>query len=180
MGERRDILTDRIIDYLQTHGLAGLSLRPLAKKAGTSARLLVYHFGSREKLLETVIGEIVVRMQTSFTRTMNETKGNADALTQFWLWITDPANLGSARLLFELQILAAQNPKDYGRYVKGNSESWLALIEAALPPGPDRRGLATLAMAVLDGLLLETIASGDSRRATKALKLFQDMLKQLH
>jgi hypothetical protein len=45
-----------------------------------------------------------------------------------------------------LQILAAQDHKTYGRYLKRNSLNWLELVQAALKPshrgGSNRAGLA--------------------------------------
>ena len=41
--------------YALEYGIAGLSLRPLAKAAGTSDRMLLYHFGSKEKLLAELL-----------------------------------------------------------------------------------------------------------------------------
>jgi len=48
MKERKQELIEAIIAYLLAHGLADLSLRPLAAKSGTSSRLLIYHFESKE------------------------------------------------------------------------------------------------------------------------------------
>ncbi|MDE2280697.1 MAG: TetR family transcriptional regulator, partial [Xanthomonadaceae bacterium] len=47
MPPRKDALIEPIVGYLLEHGLANLSLRPLATAIGTSARLLVYHFESK-------------------------------------------------------------------------------------------------------------------------------------
>ena len=51
MQNRKDELIESLIAYLLENGLADLSLRPLAAGTGTSARLLIYHFGSKEDLL---------------------------------------------------------------------------------------------------------------------------------
>ena len=49
--ERRQELLESVVEYVLKNGLTGLSLRPLANGVGTSARMLLYHFESREKLL---------------------------------------------------------------------------------------------------------------------------------
>src|SRR5258706_10044550 len=67
MTERRDELLRRSRDYLLAHGVADLSLRPLAAAIGTSARLLVYHFGSKEALVTAVLDDVRHRFQASFT-----------------------------------------------------------------------------------------------------------------
>ena len=55
MQTRKEILTDELVAYLLEHGLSDLSLRPLADALGTSARLLIYHFESKEGLLTEVL-----------------------------------------------------------------------------------------------------------------------------
>jgi hypothetical protein len=81
------------------------------------------------------------------------------------------------RLLFEVQALALQNPAAYARYLKGTSSSWLELIEGSLPPGKSNRAIATLCAAVIDGLLLEYLSTGDLRRTTKALDHFATLMR---
>ena len=79
-------------------------------------------------------------------------------------------------MLFEVQTLALQNPDVYAHLLEGNSLSWLALIENALPATPDRRAKATLCAAVIDGLLLEFLNTGDLQRTSEALALFGSLL----
>jgi AcrR family transcriptional regulator len=174
MSERRDELIEKSLDYFLEHGVAGLSLRPLAGAIGTSARLLVYHFGSKDGLIQAVMDEVRARIQKSFAATAAQSaRGSAHGVMRaFWAWITRPANVRPLRLLFEVQVLALQNPRVYARYLQGTSSSWLDLIEESLPPSKDRRVVATLCAAVIDGLLLEYLATGDRRRTTDALALF--------
>ena len=49
--ERPGELRNAIVHYLIKHGLNGLSLRPLAKALGCTPRVLLYHFGSKEKMV---------------------------------------------------------------------------------------------------------------------------------
>jgi hypothetical protein len=98
-------------------------------------------------------------------------------MKRFWAWIIHPANLPTMRLLFEVQALALQNPAVYARYLEGTSSSWLELIESSLPPSKSNRAKATLCAAVIDGLLLEYLSTGDRRRTTGALDLFSELIQ---
>ncbi len=173
--DRKSELRDKALDYCLAHGLSELSLRPLALQIGSSARLLIYHFGSRDGLIAAVMEEAHRRVQTSFGEMMGGA-GGRDVLGRFWQWTTDPRNSPYLRLVFEVQVLAMQNPGAYARYLQGTSSSWLALIETALPPSADRRARATLCAAVIDGLLLEFLSTGDGRRTRNALDIFGSML----
>lgn len=57
----RDALLEGATDYVLEHGLIGLSLRPLAAALGTSDRMLIYHFGSKDALVLAVIESITER-----------------------------------------------------------------------------------------------------------------------
>jgi len=177
MPDRRDEILSKALDYLLDHGVADLSLRPLAAKAGTSARLLVYHFGSKEGLLTAAMDALRGRIQASFGDIAAAPKAGADdPLAGFWAWASNPEHLRYLRLLYEVQVLALQRPKEFGPYLDRTSQSWLALVQAAIPAARRDAALATLCVAVIDGLVLELLSTGDRRRTTRAVELFRRMI----
>jgi len=173
--ERKDELRDKALEYFLEHGVADLSLRPLAEQIGTSARLLIYHFTSKDGLITAVMDEVRLRMQQSFGALMRDGK-QGDLSRKYWNWATDPQNSPYVRLLFEVQVLALHNPVAYAPYLEGTSSSWLDIVESALPPSPQRRALATLRVAVIDGLIMEFLSTGDLKRTTEALDIFESSL----
>jgi len=62
-GVREDLL-DRATDHVLAHGLIGLSLRPLAAAIGTSDRMLIYHFGTRDALVSDIVATAGARATT--------------------------------------------------------------------------------------------------------------------
>ena len=60
MNRREDLLQE-VTDYVLSEGLIGLTLRPLAEAIGTSDRMLIYHFGSRDALVTDVVAETTRR-----------------------------------------------------------------------------------------------------------------------
>jgi AcrR family transcriptional regulator len=179
MNERRDELIAKSLDYFLEHGVAGLSLRPLAQKIGTSARMVVYHFGSKDDLITAVMDEVRARIQKLFAGALmdSRTKPSGRVIQTFWAWMIKPSNVRYLRLLLEVQVLAMQNPARYARYLERTSSSWLEIVEASLPPSRDNRIVATLCTAVIDGLLLEYLSTGDDQRTTKALDFFSGLMK---
>lgn len=174
MMPRKQELVAAAIGYLADRGIADLSLRPLAAATGTSARLLIYHFGSKERLLAEVLTALQSRLRDSFSEVLAARaagQGEAPIMT-FWKWATAKRNFASLKLLYELQILAAQNPRSYARYLKRNSRDWIELVQTALPPEERSAALATLLVAVFDGLFLELMSTGDRKRTTAALDEF--------
>src|ERR671923_1646642 len=58
-GERRrEELLTAVVDHVLEQGVADFSLRRAARAAGTSHRILGYHFGSADELLREVLAEI--------------------------------------------------------------------------------------------------------------------------
>ncbi|MES2047168.1 MAG: TetR/AcrR family transcriptional regulator [Pseudomonadota bacterium] len=174
---RRNELRDNALNYFLEHGLAELSLRPLAEHIGTSARLLIYHFDSKEKLITAVMEEARSRVQQSVMAMMHAAQGEA-SMESFWGWVTDKENIRYVRLLFEVQVLALQNPAIYAQFLSDTSSSWLEVIEYGIPESADRRTIATLCGAVIDGLVLDYMNTGDLDRTTAALKFFVALLSQ--
>ena len=51
----RDRLLTAVSEYVASHGLSDFSLREVAAAIGTSHRMLLYHFGSKELLLVEIV-----------------------------------------------------------------------------------------------------------------------------
>jgi AcrR family transcriptional regulator len=138
--------------------------------------MLLHYFGSKEALIAEIMEQVHVELQSTFRGLLGrpEKRAGRHFLFDFWETLSTKRNRPSLRLLFEVQTLALQNPKRYRRYLTGTSASWRGLIEKALPPGTGRAASATLYTAIIDGLLLELLATGDLRRTSQALRLFAD------
>jgi len=176
-SERREDLLDASIEYLLEHGVADLSLRPLAAKVGSKARLLVYHFGSKEALVTDAMIVVRDRVQQNFAALVKNDQGRkpSQMMRAFWNWAISREHERYLRLFFEVHGLALQKPKRYGRYLEGAVTSWVEMMASVLPSKllpSTRRALATLAVSTVVGLLMDYLASGDKRRTSDALDQF--------
>lgn len=173
MKTRKEILVDELVGYLLEHGLSDLSLRPLAEALGTSARLLIYHFESKEGLLAEVLDSMQTSLRQSFSSMVEQRAGRSERpLKLFWDWAIADENYPYLKLLYELQILAVQNPAVYGQYLQRNALTWSALIGTALPEAERTPAMVTLVGAVFDGLFLELMSTGGRKRTTQAILQF--------
>src|SRR6266568_8474793 len=75
---RRAELLDACYGYVLTHGLAGLSLRPLAAATGTSPRVLLYLFGSKDQLLRELLTRARREQVTLMAAALDEAADAAD------------------------------------------------------------------------------------------------------
>jgi AcrR family transcriptional regulator len=172
MQTRKAELLSAAAEYLAENGVADLSLRPMAAAIGTSARLLIFHFGSKERLVQEAMAEVQHRLQTSFVSMIDAGPRRVAPLKRFWHWATRPENLPYVRLLYEVQIIAIQNPEAYGVYLRQSSMDWLGLAVQAMSASARTTTMATLCIAVFDGLFLELLSTGDHARLTRALDRF--------
>jgi len=133
----------------------------------------MFHFNSKEGLLQEVLAELHARVVSSLRAMHTESAANQGALLErFWEWATSKKNLPLLRLLYETQIVALLNPAEYGRYLKDISTDWQAVAFETLAPPVQTEAMATLCVAVFDGLFLELMATGERARLTRALKEF--------
>jgi AcrR family transcriptional regulator len=162
---RADVLT-RAADYVLERGLAGLSLRPLAKALGTSPRMLLYDFGSKEQLIQDVLAEIRRREESLL-------EAEVRTLEDVWAWIAAPEREPFLRLFFEVYV-GGLGSGDAAPLV----QDWLDFLRERWRP-PVNEATATLMVAVVRGLLLDLLATGDRERTDAALRRFADSLSFL-
>lgn len=181
--EIRARLRERAVDYVMQHGFAAVSLRPMAKKLGTNARMLVYHFGSREALMREVLMAIrkredaVIRGWFQQHQKRKTPPNLAEFLRWYWQRMGAPEARPIALLIFELYALALRNPAAYPGVMSDPIAYWRGLSQRA-----GRRGRAdaeaTLLLAATRGLLLDVTASGDRVRVSKALRLLANFVER--
>ncbi len=180
---RRDELLEKIVDALLAQGVSDLSLRPLAQQVGSSARLLIYHFESKEKLLSEALERVRERIQEELRKlAANERpRTTEDFLLMFWRWATAKPNQGYFRLLYEVDGLVLQGREKFSEaFPDRGIETWLRLLEEiAAEPAHGRSGSrahATFVHATLNGLLQDFLATGDRKRTTEALQVLIGVL----
>lgn len=81
--DRRDELLDQVTDHVLRHGLIGLTLRPVAAAIGTSDRMLIYHFTSRDALVSAVVARASERA-TDAVGALPRARGVRAAVNALW------------------------------------------------------------------------------------------------
>jgi AcrR family transcriptional regulator len=172
----REALLARAIWHFAEHGVGDTSLRALAEAIGTSHRMLIYHFGSREGLLAAVVDVVEQGARDTLARMVEEARDDPDpfeAGMRFWHTVTDEA-LIYGPLLFELSshaMLGLPHAVELrGRLVT----TWLdALVEMWGVRGvaePDARRQARIDLAVARGLLHDLLLTGDREGVDAAMR----------
>jgi AcrR family transcriptional regulator len=173
----RQRLLDAVVAYFEAEGLADQSLRRIAEAIGTSHRMLLYHFGSKDGLLLAVVRAVEARTKERLTDLSQDIAGDTDGLIRrMWSYLSDPALGDFERLFFALYGRALQGDEAIRPLLDNDIEHWLdANVAVTAPlgvPAEVARTHARLGLAVTRGLLLDLLATGDRDGAESALEAF--------
>ena len=179
--ESHDRLLAAAMDHVAQHGVGDLSLRGLAAALGTSHRMLIYHFGSREGLLIEVIRAVEAQQRAALaTMLLDEDAPPAETMRRMWKRVADPALWPNERLFFEVYAQALQGSPHALPLLDGIVDLWvqpLARIGVAQGvPEAQARAEARLGVAVVRGLLLDLLATGERVAVDAAMERYIEAL----
>ena len=169
----RDRLLDAAIAHVAAHGLHDLSLRELAAAIGTSHRMLIYHFGSKDGLLRAIVEAVEDQQREFFARFVGDLSiPPVQAALAFWRRVADPRLGNNVRLFFEVYGQALQGRLGTEGFLTRIVDDWVEpMTEYGVSRGVPRetaRADARLGVAVTRGLLLDLVATGDQASVDEA------------
>jgi AcrR family transcriptional regulator len=166
--ERRRELLNALVQEFAGRGIGDRSLRDIAEAVGTSHRMLLHHFGSRDELLLAIVEE-VERRQMAVLESLPAQP--ADAIAAMWADLRRPELRPFERLFFECYARGVQGEKPFARMLPGAVDAWLA-GDATTDPALRRLGLA-----VTRGLLLDLVATEDDDGVDAAAQAFVELVR---
>jgi AcrR family transcriptional regulator len=171
---RKQELLDAVVADLQEHGIGDRSLREIAAEAGTSHRMLIHHFGSRQGLLTEVVKAIEAQ-QRAFLSTLDAPPDQVSVV--MWRRLSDPTLWPAERLFFECYARAARGEEPYASLLPGLVDDWLDGLAATglAGAGPKReaRARARLGLALFRGLLLDLVGTEDRAGVDAAFRQYR-------
>jgi AcrR family transcriptional regulator len=177
--ERRVALLAACTDEVLRHGLPELTLAKMATAAGTSPRMLLYHFTTRDQLVLEALHEARRRQQEVFGGLLTPRPGVAygTVLAEAWDRITAPELRPYLRLFGQLHDLPPDRTP-WAEFRVRSVTDWLPVVEAGLSADghPDAVSLATAITAVLRGLLDDLNTTADQERTTNGLRAIAKLL----
>ena len=163
--ERRRELLDALVDAFAEGGIGGRSLREVAEAVGTSHRMLLHHFSSRDDLLLAIVDEVERRQRAVLLELPSEP---AEGFAAMWADVRRPELRPFEGLFFECYARGAQGEDPYARMLPGAVDDWLAEI--------GETPLARLGLAVIRGLLLDLVGTDDDAGVDAAAQAFVDLI----
>ncbi|MCU1391371.1 MAG: transcriptional regulator, TetR family [Ilumatobacteraceae bacterium] len=184
----RERLIEAAVAHAAEHGLGDTSLRQLALALGTSHRMLIHHFGSKEGLLVEVVRRVERQQRVVLDELRAGLDPGAEGATaelgsRFWESLTDPAVQQHERLFFEVYGQALQGRAWAMPMLDGIVDDWVGpmaeLLEAHGGSPTTSRVDARLAVAVARGLLLDLLATGEDAAVGAAMARFEELFTNM-
>jgi AcrR family transcriptional regulator len=160
---RRDELLEAATDHVLTHGLIGLTLRPLAAAIGTSDRMLIYHFGSHARLVAAITSHIDDR-GTAFVQALPDAATVKDAVQQLWAAHEDPALGNCLDIYIQAAATGQVGTEPYRTLARESNQRWNAALrdyfERSGAPAERVGRIVGLVDSALLGFHLDSAAEG--------------------
>lgn len=170
---RREELLEKAYAYVRENGISDMSLRPIAAAVGSSPRVLLYLFGSKEGLIRALLAR--GRADELLVLGHRLPDGADAAGLAVWEWLARKENASLLRFWVEAyarSLGATDGP--WAGFAAETVADWLDVLAKAQPAGErdSPAGLAhrTAVLAVLRGALLDVLATGDVERTTDAVR----------
>ncbi len=172
---RRAELLELTYRYVLQHGLADMSLRPLATAVRSSPRVLLFLFGSKDGLVRALLARARADELALLARLAQPgADGLAGTARQVWRWLAAAEHRGLLVVWAEAYARSLVDPAGaWAGFARSTVEDWLAVLAAAQPEAerdtPAAVAQRTMTLAVLRGALLDLLATGDVARTTSAV-----------
>ena len=150
----REVLLPQLAAHVLANGLAGLSLRPLAKAAGTSDRMLIYHFGSKEQLIADLLEYLAQQFADALGSAFpaGRAASRRDCFELVMAATAEPAFAPFFRLWWDIVGGCARGEKAYLASAGAIMDLLLQWVEAHLPPDdPDPAAGAKAVLTMIEG-----------------------------
>jgi AcrR family transcriptional regulator len=156
------------------HGLSDMSLRPLAAAIGSSPRVLLLLFGSKEGVVRALLARARAE-EVAVLADIRRARGDGGlpaAAHVVWSWLAAPDHRGLLVLWLESYTRSLVEPQGpWAGFAAQTVRDWLAVLSEVGDDGRDGDVVdQTLLLGVLRGALLDLLATGDLDRTTAAVQ----------
>ncbi|WP_116709628.1 TetR/AcrR family transcriptional regulator [Actinomycetospora cinnamomea] len=171
---RQQELLEAAYAWVLERGWAGMSLRPLAEAIGSSPRVLLFLFGSKDGLVRALLA----RSRADQLAVLDAVGDSGDLATvgaRVWAWLAAPEHRALLRLWLEAYTRSVGDAGDgpWAGFAARTVADWDALLARHQPPAhrDTAAGVAerALLLAVLRGALLDLLATGETARLDAAV-----------
>ena len=175
--KKRELL-ERCLTATIEVGTLDSSINALAKRIGTSGRMLVYHFGSKQELESQLISLLEQRLREQLWSACQKASSVGGetltaALLEMWQRLVSPKMNGLVRLSMALSQQAMKGDTEAQAFLERESQQWIAfLVELT---DDDESAIALLHL--FQGAILDFLTTGNAARGQQTIKKFSHTLQ---
>lgn len=176
---RHEELLERAYGYALEHGVADISLRPLAAAVGSSPRVLLFLFGSKAGLVQALLARARRDELALLDRARAAGAGERDlaaVAAELWQWLAAEEHRGLLKLWVEgyARSLIDAGDGPWAGFAHATVADWLGVLGELTDDVAER----TLILAVLRGALLDLLATGEAERVGAAVERHLELLRR--
>lgn len=161
----RETLLPLLAAHVLAHGLADASLRPLARAAGTSDRMLIYHFGSKDRLVADLLDHLAGQFSAALDQAFPQERAASreDCIAKVLAITGQGAFQPFMRVWWDIVSGCAAGNAAYLDAAGAIMDRLLAWVVDHLPEDdPDPQGGARMVLTYIEGAqMLGAVGRGD-------------------
>jgi AcrR family transcriptional regulator len=168
--QRQQELLELVTEDLAVNGLADFSLRRAARAAGTTHKVILYHFDGIEDLLSQAMLRLRSRRIDNALAAAQDQPTLADRVRCIWPVLADDAT--GLRVIDQAIGLAMYDPARYAHLARQAADQYVGPLQSLCPPdwsARRKREVAEMIMAAFRGFLAEWRTSQDGDRIDAGL-----------
>lgn len=175
--QKKEELLERCLAAAIEAGALNSSINAIAKRIGTSGRMLVYHFGSKQELDRQLICLLETRLREQLWSFQDVSLEDADCLAEplleMWRHLTSPEMHGLLKLTMELNQRAIQGDSETQRVIEQESQKWIDFLFNLT----HNQATALSLFHLFQGAILDFLTTGSAQRGQQTIKAFTETLR---
>ncbi|RUT07700.1 TetR family transcriptional regulator [Dulcicalothrix desertica PCC 7102] len=166
--QKKEELLEKCLNAAIETGSLDCSINVIAKRIGTSGRMLVYHFGSKQELEKQVISLLERRLRDKLWSFQLATDDKTKALIQMWEHFTSKELHGLLKLTMELNQRAVQGDVETRQFLELEIQKWLEALSQLLHD----ENKALILLHLFQGAVLDYLTTGNVQRGEQTIRNF--------
>jgi AcrR family transcriptional regulator len=161
--------------HVLEHGLNTASLRPLAKAANTSDRMLIYHFGTKDGLINALLQVVAADLAEKLEGALPSQRAPSvhDCALQIIGLLRRPPYANYMKLWLDIVSASGQGSDSHARAGQAMIEGYLEWLERRLPESTrDKRVTASLVLTLIEGTIVMDAVNQSAIADVALAKLF--------
>jgi AcrR family transcriptional regulator len=175
--EKKQALLEQCLEAAIVSGMIDLSINTIAKNIGTSGRMLVYHFGSKQELERQLITLLEIRLREKLWSFETVALGSENSLTTtllaMWQHLTSPAMHGLLKLTMDLNQRAIQGDVETQHFLERENQQWVDSLVLLI----NDKTMALALLHLFQGAILDFLTTGNAQRGQQSIEKFAETLR---